>query len=442
MKQSGFLSDLLTSVTQRAGQVTGQVTGTRSAKSVEDLCRLLLSDIGDVSSNKVSQAILQKYRQMGPEDRLAFFRCLADAFDIDAMAVAALASDYGTSGAAADLQALISKAEPARQEILRRLNRVPGGTAELVKMRCDLFVAMREDPHLQRIDMDFAHLFKSWFNPGFLVLRRINWDSPARILEKIIDYEAVHAIDSWDALRLRLLPPDRKCFAYFHPCMPDEPLIFVEVALTSDVPGSIQDVLTEDRDPTPTDRMTTAVFYSISNCQAGLRGVSFGNSLIKQVVEDLSTTHKQLKTFVTLSPMPGFRSWLDARMDQMPPDQLDPLRAALDALDDDPLPPQARDLLRKYMARYLVEEKRGNGAPANAVARFHLGNGAIVHEVHANGDRSANGMTQAYGAMVNYLYDIKQIDTNIEGYSTAGTIARSRAIAALLSQPLFKTKRD
>ncbi len=304
MLQSSFLTDLLATITNRAQHAQAA----RDTRPTEELCRLLLSDIGDVSAIKVARAILQKYRGMDPGQRANFFRHLADDFDIDPDRVAMLAQRYGTSRSTEDLAALTRHAEPKRQEILRRLNRVPGATADLVAMRCDLFEAMRADPGLARIDLDFAHLFASWFNPGFLVLRRINWNSPANILEKIIAYEAVHAIDSWDALRLRLLPEDRRCFAYFHPAMPEEPLIFVEVALTSGIPGNIQ--LGAGRGPRhyPAHRMDTAVFYSISNCQAGLRGISFGNALIKHVVEDLSVSLPQLKTFVTLSPIPGFRA--------------------------------------------------------------------------------------------------------------------------------------
>lgn len=429
MLQSSFLTDLLATISNRVQQAPE----THDKRPIEELSRALLSDIGDVSTIKVARAILQKYRGMDAPQKAEFFHHLSEDFDIDPTKIATLAHRYGETHSVEDLAALTAEAEPPRQEILRRLNRVAGGTAELVTMRCDLLNALRSDPALDRIDLDFAHLFGSWFNPGFLVLRRINWHSPANILEKIIAYEAVHAIDSWEALRLRLLPEDRQCFAYFHPCMPDEPLIFVEVALTSGIPGNIQSVLAEDRAATPADQMDTAVFYSISNCQAGLRGISFGNALIKQVVEDLSTSLPQLKTFVTLSPIPGFRDWIDGLLDSLPTPEAETLRAAL--LHPGNRGDKANDVLRRYIAHYLVNEKRAKGQPANPVARFHLGNGAIVQDVHAMGDSSENGQRQSYGAMVNYLYDPAQIDRNIEGFTTARTVARSRAITALLKSP-------
>jgi malonyl-CoA decarboxylase len=434
MLQSNFLTDLLATITNRAQQATTA----RDTRPIEQLCEVLLSDIGDVSATKVARAILQKYRGLDAGQRADFFRHLADDFDIDPETVVALAQRYGKTRAHQDLAALITQAEPRRQEILRRLNRIQGATADLVAMRCDLFEAMRNEPSLARIDLDFAHLFASWFNPGFLVLRRINWNSPANILEKIIAYEAVHAIDSWEALRLRLVPEDRQCYAYFHPCMPEEPLIFVEVALTNGIPGDIQSLLAEDRAAASAQKMDTAVFYSISNCQAGLRGISFGNALIKHVVEDLSISQPQLKTFVTLSPIPGYRAWLDGQLETLPSAEAKPLRAALTHPDH-----KSTSILRRYIAHYLVNEKRPNGTPVNAVARFHLGNGAIVQEVHPHGDTSENGQRGSYGAMVNYLYDPAKIDRNIEGFTTTGTVATSRAITTLLkSAPIQTSKAD
>ncbi|CAN0585847.1 unnamed protein product, partial [Ectocarpus sp. 12 AP-2014] len=209
---------------------------------------------------------------------------------------------------------------------------------------------IKDAPHLAVIDQDFLHLFRSWFNQGFLVLRRINWDSPASILEKIIEYEAVHAIDSWEDLRRRLLPDDRRCYAYFHPAMPDEPLIFVEVALTDGIANNIQAVLAEDRPALAPEKINTAVFYSISNCQKGLRGISFGNSLIKQVVEDLKTALPQLTTFVTLSPIPGFRRWAEQVLPTLPEAESAKLAQAMAEAEDG----KADDTLRGYVARYLI----------------------------------------------------------------------------------------
>jgi malonyl-CoA decarboxylase len=277
-------------------------------------------------------------------------------------------------------------------------------------MRADLLRLMREDPALGVVDLDLKHLFASWFNRGFLVLRPINWSSPADVLEKIIAYEAVHAIDSWDDLRRRLAPQDRRCFAFFHPAMPDEPLIFVEVALTRGIPGAIHEVLSEERAAIAAKEADTAVFYSISNCQAGLAGISFGNSLIKQVAADLSQELPELKTFVTLSPIPGLARWLS---------------------ETDRTMPAKDEARRQTAAQYLLAAKRPDGSPYDPVARFHLGNGASVHAIHAGADLSANGQRQSGGVMVNYLYDLRQISQNHERFAAAGTIAASTAVKSL-----------
>ena len=257
-----------------------------------------------------------------------------------------------------------------------------------------------------------ATLFASWFNRGFLVLRPINWSSPAEVLEKIIAYEAVHAIDSWDDLRRRLQPSDRRCFGFFHPAMPDEPLIFVEVALNKGVPNSVQTLLADGRDPIAAEEADTAVFYSISNCQAGLAGISFGNSLIKQVAADLARDLVGLETFVTLSPIPGLNKWLET--------------TSIAALKDASLEVQA--------AHYLLSAKREDKLPVDPVARFHLGNGAAVHAVHAEADLSDNGMRQSGGAMVNYLYDLTQITTNHEKFVVEKIVAASAEVHALSAQ--------
>jgi len=265
------------------------------------------------------------------------------------------------------------------------------------------------------LDLDFQHLFSSWFNRGFLVLRPINWESPAHILEKIIEYEAVHAIHSWDDLRRRVEPQDRRCFAFFHPSMPDEPLIFVEVALTHGIPDSVQALLSEERDIKSTDQTDTAVFYSISNCQAGLANISFGNSLIKQVASDLASEFSALKTFVTLSPMPGLMRWV--------------AEEGLTWNYDD------ADHMKAIAARYLLSARRANGLPFDPVARFHLGNGAIVHAVHADADVSAKGRAQSGGMMVNYLYDLGKTTENHEKFATSKRIAASHEVIQIGSTP-------
>src|SRR6056297_3810145 len=300
---------------------------------------------------------------------------------------------------------LMQAGEPKRQEVIRRLNKVPGATGALVEMRADLLRHLHEAPEIGVLDLDFKHLFKSWFNRGFLVLRPISWESPAAILEKIIAYEAVHAIDSWSDLQRRLQPLDRRCFAFFHPAMPDEPLIFVEVALTKGIPGSIQTLLAENRESVLAEDTDTAVFYSISNCQAGLASISFGNFLIKQVASDLAAEMSNLKTFVTLSPIPGLASWAEQESIEMP--------------GDDP------KQMRALAAHYLLDTKRYDGLPVDPVARFHLGNGATVHAVHADADTSDKGRAQSGGAMVNYLYDLGKVAQNHEAFVTTQKVVAS-----------------
>ena len=244
--------------------------------------------------------------------RVEFFRLLARDFGPDQERLRTAWTAYDADPSPAHLRTLLRVVEPPRQELFRRLNLAPGGTAALVHMREDLLKHLDGDAELACVDDDLVHLLYSWFNRGFLVLRRIDWSTPADILERIIRYEAVHQIQGWDDLRRRVQPSDRRCFGFFHPSLIDEPLIFVEVALTREIPGSIQKLLAEDREVLAPEQATTAVFYSISNCQEGLRGISFGNFLIKQVVEELSRDLPGLKTFVTLSPAPGFGPWLTA----------------------------------------------------------------------------------------------------------------------------------
>ncbi|WP_300033384.1 malonyl-CoA decarboxylase [uncultured Roseobacter sp.] len=402
-----YLSGLFSTVFER--RFARAVSTDAQGRAIADLARDLLGTQGEVSGTTLARLILDQYARADAEGKKAFFDFLLCDLEIDPVEVVETLKDYKASPSKRSYRAFAVASEPGRQELLRRLNQVRGGTQRLVSMRRDLLDMMRQDPALELLDVDFQHLFASWFNRGFLVLRRINWSSPAAVLEKIIAYEAVHAIDSWDDLRLRLQPADRRCFGFFHPAMPDEPLIFVEVALTQGIPNSIQTLLAEGRAPIEAEEADTAVFYSISNCQASLSGISFGNSLIKQVVADLSRDLASLDTFVTLSPIPGLADWLDQRQTSAP--------------DDATLQAQA--------AHYLLSAKRYDHLPADPVARFHLGNGAAVHAVHANADLSENGMRQSKGAMVNYLYDLSQITTNHEHFVTEKTVAASAAVSRL-----------
>jgi malonyl-CoA decarboxylase len=319
-------------------------------------------------------------------------------------------------------------AESRRQELLRRLNFAPSGTASLLRMREDLLQFLPQHPGLREVDSDFEHLFRSWFNRGFLQLRPIDWHTPAVILEKIIRYEAVHEISGWSDLRRRLDPPDRKCFAFFHPTLTDEPLIFVEVALTDQIPGAIAPLLAGGRAPIDLKLAKTAVFYSISNCQTGLKGVSFGNFLIKQVAAELVRDLPQLRTFVTLSPVPGFVSWLrDAHPDT----------PALQKMvqpgwhDDAAVADDLRPMLSNLVAEYLLEARTASGRPADPVARFHLDNGAGIEYVRWLGDVSPKGLSNGAGFMVNYLYDLDAVEANHEAHVKHGTIFAAHRVRAL-----------
>lgn len=431
MRATSFFSDLMAALLERRVDLSPQV----ETEPVLELCEALLTDRGEVSSMRLAAEILQKYHAMGQKEKLAFFTYLVDEMDLDTVAVQHAAAAYEAEPGRDTLAALNRTAEPRRQELFRRLNHAPDGTAQLVRMRLDLLRLQAGAPELARIDLDFVHLFTSWFNRGFLVLRRIDWGTPARILEKIIEYEAVHAIRDWEDLRRRLTPPDRRCYAFFHPAMADEPLIFVEVALSQGVPGSIQQVLAQARQPLPIERTDTAVFYSISNCQTGLRGISFGSSLIKQVVEDLRHDLPNLQSFVTLSPIPGLSRWLKERAVSM--GDVDAERRLQLAAEGDLAALAAEaPALRAGAVEYLVDARRSDGMPADAVARFHLGNGAVLHDVHAMADTSANGLKQSCGVMVNYLYDLKTLERNHEDFAQRRKVAVSPGLARLARLPM------
>ncbi|MDP4991125.1 MAG: malonyl-CoA decarboxylase [Marivita lacus] len=404
-----LLADLLSTLIDRRIPVLGG--GRTDGRSIGALCRDLIGNLGEVTGYAVACQILDRYEAMDDAQKHAFFIFLNDEMDIDTDAVSAATVAYSADKSVTNFRGLMKATEAPRQELARRLNRVPGATARIVAMREDLLRFMKTDQALAKLDTDLQHLLSSWFNRGFLVLRPINWESPAHVLEKIIAYEAVHAIDSWDDLRRRLQPSDRRCFGFFHPAMPDEPLIFVEVALTKGIPGSIQSVLSEGRDPLPEAKADTAVFYSISNCQAGLAGISFGNSLIKQVASDISSALPQITTFVTLSPIPGLMKWLTEK--------------GLADRKDDP------ETLRALATHYLLEAKLAGGLPRDPVARFHLNNGASVHEVHARADLSPNGLAQSGGVMVNYLYDLGRITENHEAFAMSQKVTASAALRSL-----------
>lgn len=447
MSRISYLSELLSSVFARdESQHRGEGQG-----SFIDLCDALLSQSGEMSGHRLARGLLNRFAEADPEEQLLFFRLMADRYDINAQHALRAAQRYSEEKTADNLSILMESVEPRRQELFRRLNRVPGATNELVRMRALLLAACKEFPELRCIDVDFQHLFRSWFNRGFLVLREIDWHSPASILEKIIAYEAVHAINSWSALRSRLEPDDRRCFAFFHPAMIDEPLIFVEVALTQSTPSSIRQVLQTTRDIVPQEEATTAVFYSISNCQKGLAGVSFGNFLIKQVAQELSRQLPSLEVFRTLSPVPGLMRWVDKSLpsdtvvpldEQTEPDEakrrlLEALQTAkrISAMDEFELKESDNEYLSFLVAHYLRNEKRPDNLPLDPVARFHLGNGASLDYVLPAADIHRKGLSQSAGVMVSYLYDLNKVEDNHEAYANECVVKVSPEVEALLAKP-------
>jgi len=401
----------------------------------ESMAMVLLSGKGEASGVALASRLLAAYDGLPRAEQRRFFGLLATRFGPNLESVRQAAADFLQEPDSTSAAHLHDVAEPRRQELIRRMNLAPGGTPQLVRMREDLLTAMREDPSLALVDADFRHLFASWFNRGFLALQRIDWSTPAHILEKIIRYEAVHAISSWDDLRLRLEPPDRRCFAFFHPALSGEPLIFVEVALTQEVPSSIAPLLGSARVPMAPDRATTAVFYSISNCQRGLRGISFGNFLIKQVAEDLKRELPSLNTFVTLSPLPGFCRWLASVGTEIDGATETALRSAVAHIERPEwhrAPPRSlRETLSRAAVRYLFDAKDPSGKPLDSVARFHLGNGARLERLNWMGDVSEKGLAEGAGFMVNYLYDLGAVEDNHEAFANHGEIVASAEVQRL-----------
>ncbi len=445
---ASFFGELLQSISERGRALLDRardrrgVDSTRSESLIE-LCEELLSGRGEASGVALAREILGRYGELTTGPRIAFFEALAQRFGPDPVRMETAITAWRENPNDATAADLHAASEPRRQEMFRRLNLAPGGTAALVHMREQLMDALDHRDDLAAVDADFVHLFSSWFNRGFLVLRHIDWSTPAIVLEKIIRYEAVHTIHDWDDLRRRIDPLDRRCYAFFHPALVDEPLIFVEVALSRDIPAAIAPILATEREVVEPDKMRTAVFYSISNCQRGLSGVSFGNFLIKQVVEEISREMPKLSTFVTLSPVTSFAAWLKRERDAESSAALSEAdKSVMAALDEpgwwqDAQKAEALQLpLMRAAAWYFLRARTQRGLPLDAVARFHLGNGARLERINWLGDTSDRAMAQACGLMVNYLYDLDDIEKNHEAYAETRTVVASSAVQRLLRPPL------
>jgi malonyl-CoA decarboxylase len=422
-------------------QVRKRAAG-RMARHAISLAHALMSERGEVSGARLASEALAAYQALGPTESRVFFDLLVKKFSPDPEVVGRCADAYRNDPSQTNLIFLQQAAEPPRQELFRRLNMAPGGTGVLVEMRRQLLHGLADNPQWLGIEADLAHLLRSWFNRGFLTLQRIDWRSSALVLEKLINYEAVHEIQGWTDLRRRL-QADRRCYAFFHPALPDEPLIFIEVALTKGMSAKVQPLLALDSpvlDPASAD---CAIFYSITNCQQGLRGVSFGNFLIKQVAEDLGREQPGLRVFATLSPIPGFRSWLAAMTNS--PDN-GPARAELEGVlanldvphwfEDKQLSGELQRRLVPLCAHYLLHAKQDQ-EPRDPTARFHLVNGARLARLNWLGDTSATGIRQSAGMMVNYVYRLAEVERNHEAYARDRTVVASRRFESLARESLF-----
>ncbi len=442
----GFWRDQVGSIADRGRELLNFAA--KRDPDAADLARRLLRQRGEASGLALAQDLAAAIRVLDDAALEKFLAVLASEFAADAKEVESAVAAWQKQPGDKTLAALRDAVEAPRQELFRRLNMAPTGTATLVRFRERLLKLLPKQPPLRGIDEDLRHLLASWFNRGFLRLERIDWNTPAALLEKLIEYEAVHEIDGWDDLRLRLAA-DRRCFAFFHPAMPDEPLIFVEVALVEGIPGAIQPLIDKQRAIGEARAADTAVFYSISNCQDGLRGISFGNFLIKQVVGELSAEFPNLKSFVTLSPVPRLREALMRRdpanfslerlerilgedaLHALDGDGLDDPIAALAAraASDKKLPPSLSQALHRLALAYLTQLRQA-GRAFDPVAHFHLSNGARLERIDINADRSAKGMKESLGVMVNYLYEPRSLEANHERYVDTGMVPVSRKLAA------------
>ena len=380
-----------------------------------------MSTTGEVSSLVYSEHLLNLIEKLDDKSLYKFLNHLLSNYDIDTKKLTKDVKNYSSEKNDKNLQKIRISSEPLWIELFRRLNSTSNGTYRLVKLR-EKIRAMNK-PELKAFDSGLLKLFKYWFNPSFLVLEKIDWETPANILEKIIEYEAVHQINSWDDLRARLAPTDRQCFAFFHPLIPNDPLIFVEVALTTGLPESIQNIIKLEREEIDIEDANTAIFYSISNCHNGLLGISFGNFLIKKVASNLKRELPDLNQFMTLSPLPGFMKW----MEEYSPISFE--RCSEKNCGDEEL--------MKNAVKYLTKSERNDGMPNDPVSRFHIGNGASLEKINLNADTSEKGMMQSFGVMANYLYDLKVVEENHENFFKNKAVPVSNKIDSLKKKYKF-----
>ena len=411
--------------------------GTSPLDQIKSISTELLTARGQASGIKMAEDLHKMYLTCSASEKRAYFEFLLSEFGRDKDRLMATCQSYAKDPSHETLKRLTAEMEPRRQELFKRMNMAPGGTMALVDMRTDLLRFLKSSPELKPVDIDFLSLFKTWFNRGFLTMEPISWKSPAVILERLIAYEAVHEIKSWDDLKSRLDPADRLCYAFFHPNLKDTPLIFVEVALCEAIPNSIQDILSSNRIILPNGQAKVATFYSINNCLTGLKGIYFGNFLLKQVVAHLQVAQPQLKSFVTLSPIPGLKSWLntDSRAEAfgLESQDIEMLESPL-WFKDELFAAKTQKKLRQAALAYLIDRQPNSHRLQDSVARFHLGNGARIENVHWLADTSERGLSNSYGMMVNYLYKLNDIENNHEFFAVRHEIALSGDMRRLKNQ--------
>jgi len=408
-----FFQNLLSSITKRSQLKSSYFRSKDFGILHQDINKALesvMSKSGEISSLVFAEHLSSLIEGLDDQGFVEFFGAIQSKYDIDSNALLKASNEYSKNKTQINLEHISRLSEPQWVELFKRLNTVSEGTIRLVRLRERLRSLKQENPELEFFDRSLLKLFKHWFNPSFLVLESIDWTTPANILEKIIAYEAVHEINSWDDLRARLAPEDRRCFAFFHPLMPNEPLIFVEVALNNNMPKTIDEIIKIDRNITHDQDINTAVFYSISNCQEGLSGISFGNFLIKNVAHKLKQENEGLEKFVTLSPAPSFTRWLKKK--------------SIDKNMDE-------DILLKQALIYLTDSDRDDELPIDPVAKFHLGNGAILERINLDADLSEKGINQSKGVMVNYLYNLDALEENHELFFKTKKVQQSDAIKSL-----------
>lgn len=431
-----FTKNLLDSIADAGEKFLNlkRLRGTPTQKFIS-LCEDLISHKGMASGLALARQVVNRYCRLKKNEKLWVLKELNRIAGPDLAEIQNASKKFVQVPSEENLSLLSKAIKTKRHKLFSRMMMAPGGARTLLKLRADLLDFMPKNPELKGMDEDLKNLLKSWFNPGFLTLRKIDWNTEAAILEKIIEYEAVHDIKNWNDLKQRLVE-DRRCFAYFHPSLEDEPLIFVEVALTRGISSSIQEIFKSEKNAgRPAN---TAIFYSISNCQRGLQNIPLGNFLIKIVVMQLAQDLPAIKTYCTLSPIPGFAKWLKHEMHSIKPEFLNEEDfQVLKILDEDGWQNNAkkcgevRKPLSRACAQYLVQAKR-DGFPLDPVAKFHFGNGARLYRINWMGNSSANGIEESFGLMVNYLYDPGQIESNHEAYVQHGELSMSKRVKAML----------